>query len=962
VAKNPDGQSASPLGSITKSDSERRTGLRREALDPSTAPERLRKLARHRDAQIRAAVASNPNASRKVLASLALCHPEIVAANPVLEWWLLEDANWLAEIDERARHRLLNAKSLASGTRWWAARFGNSNDHAALLMCAHTTPEMLEYLRVEDSALVDSADDHVASTPTATYMTGHPIDDVIMEELIVDADEARDLLAHASPAGWALELLDLSSTDLRRCVAAHCATPPKLLVDLALDDDERTARAAETNPAFHSVLVDDEFKDSKITARDLVARIKQNDSALTNEQLLYVRASDAGLRCLVDHPNASREVIEELVSDGSWTVRQVAAKSSRLTVDQLEKLATDDDRDVRAAVVSNPLLPLALVHSLRGDRDDLVRTEANEIAQLRSGERIVALNPSEIADRLERGRELIVAAYPDLSLSVQRRLAGSTDWRIRHSMATNPTCAPSVLDLLAADSDPDVRRQVAKNPRTSRKTLCRLAADPSAELRAIVVNRNPRPEELAILAEDTDSDVRRLVAANERTTTDIIRTLTNDPSAEVRVAIAQRRQLPGDLALRLATDFADDVRIALAKRPDVSDEVLALAFSTVDGPIEYPVSDDDEEDELEDGVRDPFAPEEAARVFRLIASGADVQPELVERLLNMSAWIGFVIVVCEQLEVSTQLVLTRSSEWKVREALAKRPDAAAEVLGVLSSDTDYDTRAAVAANPNTPDDAVVRLCLDSHALVRQNLASRAVVQPDVLDALALDENADVREIASQRRDYTPSTALIIGALTNGTDVSPADLEPLLEFAFVRRLAAAHPTTSAQHLSQLAADPNWEIREMVAAHPNTAPDDLVRLSADGDRDVRRNVAGNPNTPLGTVELLRSDADRNVVRAANANPARPEESLLLARQTAVLRALRSTSVALRVVALSCEEVPEPELRRRRHTCSIDWRERFAVATHRRTDPTSRERLANDGLHRVRNAALFKINETQ
>jgi hypothetical protein len=961
VSKSPDGQSAPPLGSISNSDSERRTVLRREALDPSTPPERLRKLARHRDAQIRAAVASNPNASRKVLASLALCHPEIVAANPVLEWWLLEDANWLAEIDERARYRLLNAKSLASGTRWWAARFGSSSDHAALLMCAHTTPEMLDYLRVEDSALIDSADDHVASTPTATYMTGHPIDDVIMEELVVDADETRDLLAHARPAGWALELLDLSSTDLRRCVAAHRATPPKLLVDLALDDDERTARAAEANPAFHSVLVDDEFKDSKITARGLVERIKQNDSALTNEQLLYVRASDAGLRCLVDHPNASPEVIEELVSDGSWTIRQVVAKSRRLTVDQLEKLATDDDRDVRAAVVSNPLLPLALVHSLRGDRDDLVRTEANEVAQLRSDERIVALSPSEIADRLELGRELIVAAYPDLSLSVQRRLAASTDWRIRHSMATNPTCAPSVLDLLAADSDPDVRRQVAKNLRTSRKTLSRLAADPSAELRAIVVNRNPRPEELAILAEDTDSDVRRLVAANERTSTDIIRTLTSDPSAEVRVAVAQRRQLPGDLALRLATDFADDVRIALAKRPDVSDDVLGLAFSTVDGgPVEYPVSDDDEEPE--DRVLDRYAPGEAAGVFRSITSGADVQPELVERLLNMSAWIGFVIVAGEHLEVSTQLVLTRSSEWKVREALAKRPDAAAEVLGVLSSDTDYDTRAAVAANPNTPDDAVARLCLDSHALIRQNLASRVVVQPEVLDALALDENADVREIASQRRDYTPSTAPIIGALTNGTDVSPADLEPLLEFAFVRRLAAAHPATSGQHLAQLAADPNWEIREMVAAHPNTAPDDLVRLSADGDRDVRRNVAGNPNTPPGTVELLRSDADRNVVRAANANPARPEESLLLARQTAVLRALRSTSVALRVVALSCDEVPETELRRRRHMCSIDWRERFAVATHRRTDPTTRERLASDGLHRVRNAALFKMNETQ
>ncbi len=110
-------------------------------------------------------------------------------------------------------------------------------------MCAHTTRDKLSYVRKEDESLSDLIGDHVNVSKTATLVTGHPIDDVVMEELIVDADDARDLLALAGPAPWALELLDLSSTDLRRAVAAHVSASPTLLVRLMLDDDERTVRA-----------------------------------------------------------------------------------------------------------------------------------------------------------------------------------------------------------------------------------------------------------------------------------------------------------------------------------------------------------------------------------------------------------------------------------------------------------------------------------------------------------------------------------------------------------------------------------------------------------------------------------------------------------------------------------------------------------------------------------------------
>jgi hypothetical protein len=929
-----------------------------EAVDPASPPARLAKLARHRNRSVRVAVASNPNADRGVLVSLALTSPEVVADNPVLEWWLLEDANWLAETDERARHRLLGASAIAPGTRWWAARFGNHDDYAALLLCAHTTREMLEYVRKEDESLGDLIDDHVSVSPKATLVTGHPVDDVVMEALYVDADDARDLIALANPASWALELLDLSSTDLRRAVAAHASTSPALLTRLMLDDDERTIRSAEQNPASEN-----ELPGIAISALDLVRRVRANDQSLTLEQLEIVRDSPEGLRCLVDHPSVPLELIASLVADGSWTIRQAVANSSRLSVEQLEALATDDDRDVRAAAAANPLLALPIVRALQTDRDELVRTEALEAMQRRHGEAADLLSIEELQNRRRAGRDVIVAAYPDLPLDMQRDLAASPDWRVRHGLVSNPACSPSVLDSMKSDDDVDVRRQLAKHPSVSRKTLHAMCTDVSADIRAIVTSRVSSSPMLTLLAADADSDVRRGVVNNPASSIAAIGILVADQAADVRTAVARRPLLPASMVLRLAADLADDVRAEVVRRSDVSVAALQLAFSR---PVTHSAAESatnsqtDAEIETESATELLLSPVECAAVFLAIRSGVEVDSDAVAKLLASVPWAGLVVASLEHLTVPAQLALGASTEWKVRESLAKRIDANPEVLRVLSTDTDYDTRAAVASNLGTPDDCISVLAVDDHVVVRRNVAQRAMVAPAVLSILILDEDAEVRDTILQRKDFQPDAAPVVSALTDGSAVDPAALDPLLDFAFIRKLAAGHESTTAEQLVRLGVDQMWEIRELVAAHMNTPPEVLASLAQDGDRDVRRNVAGNPNTPLNVVSILSSDADRNVARAANANVARSEEDRSHHRLPSILRGLRSKAVPTRILALSCVEVPAVELRRRRHFQSVDWRERFAVATHPSTEPRIREVLAADGLHCVRNAAKLMIEE--
>lgn len=920
-----------------------------------TSPARLHVLARHRNRTIRNAVAANPNTSRRDLVSLALVMPETVAGNPVLEWWLLEDADWLASIDERARHRLLAASAMAEGTRWWAARFGAPEDKAALIMCPHTNIDVLDYLADTDEDHEVLVANHVSMVQSAGSTSEDHIDDVMLGELLVDSDDARDLLSHAVPSGWALELLDLSSTDLRRAVAAHAAATPSLLARLLLDDDERTIRYAERNPAASQTI-----ENLSITARDLAKRVRNSDPELTVEQLRAVRESPAGLQCLASHPNATNDMIAELCVDASWTIRQVAAGSSRLTVSQLELLAIDDDRDVRAAAAQNPALAVSILRSMQHDRDELVRTEAKEAAEERLDEVAVALTTEEIATRMRTGRASIAALYPNLSLEVQQTLADSEDWRVRHRLAANPTASEHVLDRLSRDADLDVRKATAQNPNTSLSTQHRLCKDDSPEIRAVSIERVDEPNTLDAAVNDHDVDVLRRLATNPASPFSALRSLINDDRPEVRLAVAQRATLPDDVVLRLAADVNHDVRAAIVCRADVSTDALELAFSPVEAVVDEALPFEERSTERR------LSPAHCREVFTHITRSAsdDRFPTTsqvtdasdstqIDALLATVPWVTKVLAELPGTNPDVQPRLVTSTDWRVREALARRSDAQVDILRGLINDSDYDTRAAVAANPRTPPDCLPALARDGHRVTRKNVLDRADLSEELLEILALDDDEEIREIAAEKSVCRPAVADVLAALVEERDVDPRAVDPLLEFPFVRKLAAGHPSTTSEQLERLAADQMWEIRELVAAHVNASKELLARLGADPDRDVRRGVAENPNTPSDVVSSLQDDPDRSVARVAGARVARGKTRDFVPRP--VLQALRSKSAATRILALSCQDIPERELRRRRHYLSVDWRERFAVAAHPRTPKVVRSALASDGLRVVRTTAM-------
>ena len=921
-------ETCNQLGAPTRAEAGPQHDSLSRACDPSTPSAVLAKLARSRDRLVRQTVAANPNASRKELMSLALTFPDTVSQNSVLDWWLLEDPNWLADVDSRSRHRLLGSAALPPGTRWWAARFGDDDDHSAILRNALTEPAIAEFLRANnDEEIVSLANDHV-SLQSGTDATLPRVSELEIGELNPDSDELQDLLALAKPSYWAIAALDVSSFDVRRSLAAHASLPRKMLLRLLLDDEPRIVEAAMNHP-----LVDDNI-------RFLVERVRTSDPDLTATELAEVRDSPVGLRCAAAHPNLPAAIRSEFATHLQWTVRQAAAASLLLPINLLERLAFDADRDVRAAAAANPTLKQCLVWALRCDRDEMVRNAAINNSRAERPSPPETLTIEEIQTRLADGREAAVAGYDLLPRSIQHRLASHENWRLRLVLASNRTVAPSVLNLLATDVDIDVRRAVVTNDRCSSATLAILAVDSAPEIRALVADGTGSRNLLEILAIDADAEVRRRVVTSRFAPLSVRRALAVDIDASVRLELAKREgKLPIDILIRLASDESDEVRAAVVARPSLAPSVLTLAVSLrPTGGDEVPV--------------DQTA--QHSTTLRRLKANAPVDHRFVTELLAAFAWLGSFIVRLPGISTDTQATLATSLDWTVREALANRSDIDSTVLATLAQDSDFDTRAAVARNLLTPSVVLDTLATDAHRAVRIQVASREALSVRVVRLLQVDEDAEIRAQLTLRVHVETPVEALISDLISRRPIDPTRLYELMDFPYIRRLAAAHPSTLQAQLETLATDTKWEVREIVAGNPNATSAILEALSLDTDRDVRRAAAGNLKTPATVLDILSVDADRSVSRVALTSLNQDEGRREVARRQVVNCALRSPNLASRIFALSCNDVDAAELSRRRHSMNIDWRIRMAVAVHPATPPEVRSRLALDGLLRVRMAA--------
>jgi hypothetical protein len=884
----------------------------RQARDPATAPDRLERLARHRDRLVRAAVVANPNTSLTVLGRLGAAFPDELASNPLLGWLHVENADFLAVFPALVRHRLLMVGKV--GLLWWAARFGTEDDRRALLINPDVPVELLQWLAENGTENVQGlARDHIRfpgqidpsiaarSLPTAT------------------SGDFGELVSMGLIPSWMLaSAVHATDVDVRRLVAGRAELSASDIDILLFDADERVRTIASQHPNVSAQTL------AFLAALDDVAAPLPPMSALVFDLLL---ATPDGLVRLSQRPDLPDDIALAMATSQAWTVRRAIAASPSITEQLSVSLALDLDRDVRAAVAANRYSPALVVALLRSDDDSLVR-EACPGGPLAEVDRA---RLDQLEQRGERGM-VLAAAQANAGRARLGRYAVDANWRVRQACARNPATPTSLLTRLAADADRDVRIAVGRNTSTSVSVRKRLAVDPDDGVRLAVVATTNDTDTLRLFAHEPDTAVRAAAAGNAALPDDLVLSLVRQGDTIVRRAAAGRASLSVDAFAELVDTDDDDVRLALLRRPDLPVGALARLLPPELGPDARVLVNAPER----------LAPE---RVVALVAAVPWVMPALTDR---------------DDLAGVVQ-ALGESPEWRSRQRAADHAGADhVDLLVRLSTDSDHDVRQSVARNVATPAHVVERLSADESAPVRRAALERPELGADTVSRLLRDDDADVRAAALGHPSCPAHLADEQRALDEGDDLPSSVLRAAAAGgAMQRRLAVArHPKVTVKILTALAKDDYWQVREAVAANPNAPVAVLTRLANDSDRDVRRAVAAHARTPRAVLDALVVDGSDLVRKQAIMHPnlegaGRQRMLAALAR-----RSSRSSSEATRTAAAASPFLPVADLRQRRQWQSLDWWVRYGVAVNPRTPHATLEHLADDGHVAVRSAARTQL----
>ena len=863
-----------------------------EAGDPSTSSNRLHALVRSRRREVRETVAGNPNALVADIDVLCRHFSDAVSANAVLDWFTLTDADWLNELSEESRHRLLATRTCPPGLLWWAAQHGDDDDLRAVLANPSCPAEVVRRAMVhEDPSIVEAASLHIAVAAIAavadvnedtTEDTNEDDEETVGLAFarVVEESELGDLLAAGFIPRKLIELLDVPSDgDARREFARRPDTPAAMLRALLSDDDAITRRYARRNPSTPDV--DRQRWDRLHAGVDL-----------DTEDLAVLAVGTFGLERCAAYPRLAPETLRSCVLDASWRVREAAASNPSLTLAHVAVLANDPDRDVRAAAAKNAVLPIAAVLALTIDVDGRVRDAATKRLEVSLDPSVVvdagllrSLNQSDALTRLLRRGAALKADLGTLTATELAVAIADDDAALRLALAANASAPATILAELSRDADPGVRRLVAG-------TTC-------------------DPELLAALASDVNGDVQAATAANAH--------------------------LPIWVALRLAELINEDVRSALLVRPDLTPGLVDRLFTNDPDPEAAEML-------CAHTVAGGSRVDLDEKVLERIVGVSERHP-----------WVALVVAQLPATPPALLVAFRSSSNWRVRQAVAAHRSTPLEVLQALASDADNDVRSAVASNPGVRPEDLAVFFAETDEKVRRALVARDDITPELLAVHVLGDDG-IRDLALAHPRLDPATRRELSALREGRPVAadtlsrfvsssaralvvahPDATAELLNIAVndvswtIREAVAEHPNCSSADLTALADDQDRDVRTAVAASAGTDPEVLARLANDPDARVRRAATANPAAfPAMAGQVANV---RNRMLAAS---------------------LRSPRPVVRAVALLRDEVPGEVLNRARHRTSIDWIERFAVAQHPNTSTEIRQVLASDANRLVAAAA--------
>lgn len=920
------------------------TNLVLKATDPTTAPLQLGRFASSRDANLRHAVANNPNTPSEVLWRLAVRDTGAVLKNQVLDFLILENPNFLAELPAFARSSFLRCKDVPSAWLDWVLAWGDQDSKVQALQNPNLKPEVLESLEQrlklehdlsdttqpgsgEPALLAFLARGHINHPDKLEFFGATLTLQNLLPSLEHDAEHLKDAVALGLVPDWLLEGLSLDDDAQLRLMLAKSSRDQILLGHLCFDEDDEVRLVARTSQQLDQNLI------------ETLERIENLAPLSASEMHLLETGSILALTYLVRNPNIDAAILASFVTHSDWRVRQALAFNLALDAQLLAQLKNDDDKDVRIAVAQHPSSSRAILEFLIGDAAQEVRlaVQANPNTQAAWSALLLKVECQDLSVSLESLRALcerggwarqLALRHPNLTLEIFEPYLMGDNWHDRFAAAHNPNLSSERLETLALDTDSDVRQVVAKHPNLGFNVLEKLARDEQFEIRkAAAQNPNMIAALLETLASDEHWTVRQAVAQHPATNSSTLKLLLSDSDNDVRMAARAGLHLqePQDSESTNSENMLEFYRGWFEDHPNIH---VKLEFRR-------------------------FVEEQAALDFSSHPSKT-LTLENGETCTLSLLWLdGY------HLEIPQDIVsqLARDSEWRIRQEVARYPLASGMTLARLCLDADSDVRTAVAGNPGISKTMTLKLASDENSNVRAAIIRRENLPLEALQLLCCDEELETRALALKHPNLPRNVAERFERLhALDPKLSATQLEELaLATPTAHAWVAKHPNVTTKLLEQLGWREHWHLREAAASNPKLERQVLEELAQDTDLDVLRALARNSSTSSEVLLQLVNHSDPSVRRTALENQNLDTKALANLRRACMRQGLRSAYSFNRVLALLSNLVPKLELGKQRHIHAAHPAERIALCLNPNLPDEARETLQHDANILVRSAAL-------
>jgi hypothetical protein len=398
------------------------------AQNPATLPSVLRRLFEDTDRDVRQAAGDNPALPLSAIQALFAPFLETLPSAPLLYRRI------------RAQRSPVDPAVLA--------HLGRGEEWSRQLAARHPdTPRqtLLELLSDENWRVRQALTHNPALPPELLGLLAQDS----------DADVRQGVALHPSTPGEVLLALARDEhLEVRRKAAQNPALPEEARLWLLLDEDESLQAAVRRNPGLSSHTLELARRALALQPLEL-ARLEQ-----------LARGSASCRRLAAANPSTPRAVLERLVRDTDWRVRQAVARNPSTPPDLLAALATDTDRDVRQAVAAHPAVAREALEGLLSDPDELVRRSAwhnprtDESLRQASRERLLR---EGCRSRYSLNR-VVALAHPETPAAELRKVRNwaAGEWLVRYALARNPSTPLEVLRHLAAFDGNRVVRQAAR--------------------------------------------------------------------------------------------------------------------------------------------------------------------------------------------------------------------------------------------------------------------------------------------------------------------------------------------------------------------------------------------------------------------------------------------------------------------------------------------------------------------